>query len=280
MNPEFVQNITTTITSLLILTLLYILFLFVLNRESIRINKKKIYKKRTLYILLSIFIFVFFKVWLHGFSHLFTILGIIGAALTITQKELLNNITGWFIILWRGLFAEGDYIKIQGYSGYVKLIGLFYFTLTSDQNNNKKSDEHIEEAKIPNGLVINNALINYSSKNKLFLSTIKVLFKDDIDPNKARLELEQICNEVLNAHYVDNKLYSEDLRKILKDKLKSMDNLVTSLNFSPHYKKPRGIKAKVKFYCFHKDLAEIEAAIQEKILLSFAQGKTRLAIEK
>ncbi|MCP4752888.1 MAG: mechanosensitive ion channel [Proteobacteria bacterium] len=64
------------------------------------------------------------RLWIHGLQPILTFLGIVTAALVITQKEAILNATGFVFILWRDLFAIGDRIQIDTHKGDV--IGISY----------------------------------------------------------------------------------------------------------------------------------------------------------
>ena len=50
------------------------------------------------------------------------------------QQRDYMNLVGWMIINWRESFAEGDFIQIQNYSGYVSNIGPLYFKIYETVN--------------------------------------------------------------------------------------------------------------------------------------------------
>ena len=84
---------------------------FIIEFFSIRKikDKRKSMKYRVAlrYILVFCLIFFMAKIWVEGFGYFLTVIGVVAAALTITQKEYLMNFVGWLIIMWRDLFVEG-----------------------------------------------------------------------------------------------------------------------------------------------------------------------------
>lgn len=267
LDNNLIQSISKTFTSLLLLISIYFIFYYVLKIKKIRPNKKKIYTKRLFYILLFIFIFVFFKIWLHGFGQLFTILGLIGAALTITQKELLNNASGWFIISWRGLFCEGDYIKIQNFTGTVNSIGLFYFTLLDKIDTTKSSNKMhnpSEVIKVPNSTIITNSVVNYTANCKLVNKSLTIYLPSKSDIDLTRSILTKITASILKQHYKDNNAYQKEINSFGTKEELAIHN--SAISFAPHSEEPIGIKATIEFYCYPEDTIIIKDEINLKIL--------------
>ncbi len=78
-----------------------------------------------------------------------------GVAIGLALQGSLSNFAGGFIILLIRPFKIGDYIETSGYSGAVEQIGLFYTNLLTIDN---------KQVLIPNGILSNGSLINYSAK--------------------------------------------------------------------------------------------------------------------
>ena len=99
-----------------------------------------------------------------------SILGMVGVEMTtfiamLTAASLavamafngtLSNFAGGVMILFFKPFKVGDYIEAQGYAGTVKEIQIFVTVLTTPDN---------KTILIPNGLLSNNSLINFSTQS-------------------------------------------------------------------------------------------------------------------
>ncbi|MGL6107277.1 mechanosensitive ion channel family protein [Romboutsia sp.] len=77
-----------------------------------------------------------------------------GVAIGLALQGSLSNFAGGFIILLIRPFKVGDYIETTVYGGEVEQIGLFYTTLKTVDN---------KQVLIPNGILSNGSLINYSA---------------------------------------------------------------------------------------------------------------------
>ena len=93
--------------------MVYLLALILLTSKTEDVKEKKRRRVRLLYVMAIFFIFILAQIWVEGFTQLLAILGLVSAALVITNKEIIMNFSGWLIIIWRGLFTEDDLIEIQ-----------------------------------------------------------------------------------------------------------------------------------------------------------------------
>lgn len=160
--------------------------------------KAKIFSRNILFI---VFLFFLTKIWIDGFGHLLAVVGFVSAALTITQKENILNVTGWLIIMWRDAFSEGDFVAIQQHKGIVTSIGVFYFTL-EEQGASHIQCQTGKVVKVPNSFVTLHPFVVHAHEDFLlyektyvftFSSSIKKIeeFKVNIE-SSAKVFLEQL----------------------------------------------------------------------------------------
>lgn len=179
-----------TLTTTIIMILIYAIISLVIAKIYKSPKQKKRVRARFFYLVLLVYFASIARLWIEGFGNIFTVLGLVSAALVVTNKETIMNFVGWFIVSWRGLFAEGDYVEINKLKGYVYQIGPLYFTLS---NQKSRATKHACLTKIPNGLVINNPLVNYSQTDALYQKTITVTFAKTA---KYKQELDA-CEQLL-----------------------------------------------------------------------------------
>ena len=85
------------------------------------------------------------------------ILGAAGLAIGLALQGSLSNFAGGVLILLLKPFKLGDWIEVNGISGSVKDISMFYTKLNTFGN---------QLAIIPNGELSNENIINYSAEDK------------------------------------------------------------------------------------------------------------------
>jgi small conductance mechanosensitive channel len=131
-----------------------------------------------------------------------TVIGAAGAAIALALKDSLGNVAGGVMIMYNKLFIKDEYIEVAGTAGLVEEIGLFGTTVKTFDN---------KRVNIPNGLIINSVLTNYSREEDRRVDlTFGISYDTDIDKAKSVLykvacECEQTDTTIepltlVNAH--------------------------------------------------------------------------------
>lgn len=264
---------SSKLISSLLLTLFFVVTYSVLKLLlAQKIRQKKRFEQlsiRLRYILISFFMIFFIKIWVEGFIQILAFVGFISAAITLTQKDTLMNLVGWLIINWRGLFHEEDYIRIANNAGFVKSIGPLYFTL-HETSLDFPTTTTGRIAKIPNGLVTRNPVVNYSHEE--FVEwTINFIFKP-----VAKFDIFERLFLLLK----------EEMVRYVKQQphhLVSLANDHKPVDFEPKYlikirqEKPAGYEMIIMFYCKHNDKAELLFKVN-KMIVDFTRDNPELAL--
>lgn len=261
---ELYPNIIKTIIVLLILVSITVAVnISYLPKLDSRRQKRK-FRVRSFYVAFIFFLLFMAKMWVDGFAQIFTFLGLIAAALVIVNKENIMNFVGWLIIMWRGIFSEEDLIQVQHYKGYVKSIGIFYFEIAEvDPRYNTIFTGKI--IKIPNGLLTNNPLTNYSQTSHLLEQHIQLIISLKSDIEKSEVLFKNIIDTALVNFYANKKEYSlEYIKKRNKHLIHSI-HLGTTLSLKPHQTQPIGIEITARYYCFASDHEKIEQIIWHEL---------------
>ena len=134
------------------------------------------------------------------------VLGAAGLAVGMALSGTLQNFAGGAMILMFKPFKVGDFIETKGFSGTVKSIQIFVTTLTTLDN---------KLIIIPNGILSNGSLINYSAQDYRRLEWT-VGLNIDVDLEYAKLSIRKLL---------------EDESRVSKDKpiLVELDNVSSSV---------------------------------------------------
>ncbi len=121
-------------------------------------------------------------------ASLLTILGSVGLAVGLALQGSLSNFAGGVLIIVTKPFRVGDFISesTHGHEGYVEEIGLFYTKLRARNQ---------ELAVVPNGTLVNSALVNKAPGGVIRLD-IPVQIAYEADVEKAR----DIIRKILADH--------------------------------------------------------------------------------
>ncbi len=242
--------------------LTFALFQKIQNKK--RFNQAKI---RLRYVLITLFMVCFIKIWVQGFIQIVAFIGFISAAITITQKDNLMNLIGWLIINWRELFHEGDYIRITQYTGIVKKIGVMYFTL-QEASPDFPSAATGRMIKVPNGIVARNPVVNFSHET-LTETTFSFIFKPT-----GNFDLIEKLFGTLKQQMVH---YLEQVSKTGIEIKQSLEEFSPKHIIKIRQEKPAGYEFVLMFYSKYQDRAQLLNQIN-KAILSFVQTHPELII--
>ncbi len=149
-----------------------------LNRINIDISLEKFFEK-AVYITLHIIIILSALSTLGiSTSGLLAALSAAAVAVALALKDSLSSIAGGIILLLTRRFQTGDYVCINGESGNVVQIDMMHTVLKTLDN------RHVV---IPNSIVVNSQVVDYSSEETRRLDlTFSVSYDNDTEDGKAR----------------------------------------------------------------------------------------------
>ncbi|TKB46307.1 mechanosensitive ion channel family protein [Thalassotalea mangrovi] len=103
-------------------------------------------------------------------ASLIALLGAAGLAVGLALQGSLSNFAGGILILMYRPFKAGDFIEAQGQSGTVEEIQIFNTVLKTPDN---------KKVFIPNGMLSNGSLVNYSAENTRRVDFVVSVSYDD-----------------------------------------------------------------------------------------------------
>ncbi len=264
MSIDWTDRLYYSGVTFLLVAVLALVFYVIVSRADMSQRQLHRLRYRIIYIAMVVVGVVLVRVWVENFTHLFTMLGLVAAGLVVANKETIMNFTGWFVINWRNLFAEGDHIALLTYVGYVDQLGPLYFKIYEvDMESNCLTGRTI---RIPNGLVINNSVANYSSSNLLLQAslTVPVVLGGDL------MAVQEVIGEVLHGVLLERyrKLPLPEAM-IWKRYHKNLAHLVSEdpiIRWQPQLDK-KTVNVVIYFYCLSMDQVQIKNLFWQKLLL-------------
>jgi len=183
--------------------LLLIIFLVVqkltgkmLEKQSRRIEKVYEWKKIARYVIGTIAIILFLRIWFEGFQSLLTFLGIVSAGIAIALKDFVANMVAWIFIVSRNPFNVGDRIQIGDISGDVVDIRLFQFTLLEIGNWVDSDQSTGRLIHVPNARVFQTPQANYTQSFQYIWNEMSACITFESDHVKAKKILLKILNKI------------------------------------------------------------------------------------
>lgn len=112
-----------------------------------------------------------------------------GVAIGLALQGSLSNFAGGIMILLFHPFRVGDFIEVDGFSGTVSDIDVFYTFIQTGDN---------KSVTVPNGSIMSNSVVNYSVNGTRRVDlVVGVAYGSDIDRVKAILLEESAKHELV-----------------------------------------------------------------------------------
>lgn len=181
------------------MALAFLIFIFALSRYVRRLTHKVMQKQSenpaiskiiagvvaTTFIIIGIFI----SLGILGLDKTVTSLlagaGILGLAIGLALQDTLTSAISGIIMTTRKAYRIGDYVETNGYNGFIDEINLRNTTITQTNG---------IQAKIPNKMVLNNPLENYTLSGER-----RIELNVGVDYNSDLIQVEQVVrNAILN----------------------------------------------------------------------------------
>ncbi|MBF0288688.1 MAG: mechanosensitive ion channel [SAR324 cluster bacterium] len=237
----------------------------VVTQRTTDVNTRYSWKTGTRYTFVLLSAFLVGRLWVQGLSTIFTVLGLISAALTVTQKEALMNLTGWGVIFWRNLFVLGDRIQIGVHQGDVVGMGPFYFTLMEIGNWVSGDQSTGRIVNVPNSLVWTTPVANYTLDFPFIWNEISFNLTPESDWEQAR----NILKEIGNKHTIDVNPKAQSAWKHTKEKNIIVTTFTPIVYMRHRSEKPSGYVVILRYLCEPKKRRDREQAIIDDVLKTF-----------
>lgn len=124
-------------------------------------------------------------IWIFDIKTVIAVTGVAGVAIGFGAQNLVKDIISGVFILFEDQFAVGDYVVIDGFSGFVEAIGIRVTRLRDFSG-----DLHI----IPNGTITK--VTNKTRGNMRALVDVDIAYEEDID--HAIRAIKEVCEECKN----------------------------------------------------------------------------------
>jgi small-conductance mechanosensitive channel len=262
-NSDFTKNTLITLILLVGVWLIYFVLRLIIGKRCRNIKKRYTWQTRVFYTFLFISIFLFGRIWFGGIQDLMTFLGIIAAALTITQKESLMNLFGCALIYWRELFHTGDRIQIGTFYGEVTSIRTFNFQMLECDPNASGDQTTGKIIKVPNGLVITAPVINFSEMMPFVWHEFAVIVTTDSDFEAVRKFVVEQLDHRVKHYYMESKHY---LKKYVRNNFISEQTLKTQSFIKIRTGDPGGIEITVRYLSLPAEQRDLETRLTEALL--------------
>ena len=162
LTTSFVVQLAGSVAIIIVLSLLQRLIGRLTTQQVEDPDKRDLLQRLIRYTAVAFGAVLLGPIWIDKISPVFTVLSLIAAALTITNKEHIINLTAWPVINWRRLFQPGDRVQIGTQIGDVVETGALYFTLSEVTSTDGSEWPTGRTVRVPNSQVLTQPVTNYS----------------------------------------------------------------------------------------------------------------------
>ena len=192
LNTETLSKVLVTIVIITFLSLLRILILRLVWRNTENVKARYQWKRSLSFVFPTLGILLIGAVWVKAFEEFGTFLGLFTAGIAIALKDPLTNIAGWLFIIFRKPFVVGDRVQVGPHTGDIIDIRPFQFTMLEIGNWVEADQSTGRIIHLPNGKVFLEPQANYSSGFEYIWNEVQVNITFESNWEKAQSILEQI----------------------------------------------------------------------------------------
>jgi small-conductance mechanosensitive channel len=129
-------------------------------------------------------------------TQLGTMLGIVGAGLTVALKDFIVAFIGWLVLMGKNGMRLGDWVEINGVSGEVIQLGMFHTVLLETGNWTDAGHPTGRRVTFTNSFAISGHYFNFSTSGQWLWDEVLVLVPYERDPTSIA---DSLYKEVVNA---------------------------------------------------------------------------------
>jgi small-conductance mechanosensitive channel len=129
-------------------------------------------------------------------TQLGTMLGIVGAGLTVALKDFIVAFIGWLVLMGKNGIRLGDWVEINGVSGEVIELGMFHTVLLETGNWTDAGHPTGRRVTFTNSFAISGHYFNFSTSGQWLWDEVLVLVPYERDPTPIA---DRIYDEVVKA---------------------------------------------------------------------------------
>lgn len=266
------QELILVLYFIISLVIVYKTFVTIVDRvrppadNSVRYNRRRL--TRITFVLVGAISLL--PIIFSGLAYLPTVMGLAGAGIVISLKDITLNYVGWFLIHGSNGFEVGDRIELNGIKGDVVNIGINRFTLMELSPDPKSEQSTNRLVHLPNHSVILNQV--YVVKEKLGFVWDEFRLKI---PHGSDWQLaEKLLNGILqNGSIVDQHKIDHSVRELSKNYLVRLGKTSPIVYVSVE---EGGILFSLRYFTHIKEKRNQRARISREVLKEFAEVGIRL----
>lgn len=265
-----------------LLGLLFLLCQWGLKKIFIR-SAKDMKRDRVFYLILhnvlrAVLVVAILIVWFNALdSFLLIVMGFLLLA-SLSIKNLIINLAGWFFIVSRHHFRIYDRIEVDGIKGEVIEIKPMFFTVMELANWFDAESPTGRTVKLPNKLIFEEAIYNYTERTHFVWNEIQYTLTYESDIDRALAIMADVAQRYTAG--LKTTTFSEPVdfaRESAQFPLFDGNPQPVTLVASD----PLGVIVKVRYMVFYKDGSTVRTQLEQEIIQAFQkESAIQLALDQ
>jgi small-conductance mechanosensitive channel len=128
-------------------------------------------------------------------NNLGTFLGLAGAGLTVALKDFIVGFLGWFVLMGRNGIRIGDLVEINGVTGEVIELGMFYTELLETGGWSDSGHPTGRRATFNNSFAIEGHYFNFSTSGRWLWDEVHIVVPSGQDPYALVEAMQKVIDE-------------------------------------------------------------------------------------
>ena len=186
-----------------------------------------------------------------------TILGIVGAGLTVALKDFIVAFLGWLSLMGKNGLRLGDWVEINGVSGEVVDIGIFHTVLLETGSWTEAGHPTGRRVTFANSFAIQGHYFNFSTSGQWLWDELLVLVPYERDPHAIA---DAIHKEVLAATTETTLEAEREWRRAVKGQTEGSFSAAPGLIIRPAY---GGVEVVVRYVTRASDRFALRARLYQ-----------------
>ncbi|NOY74673.1 MAG: mechanosensitive ion channel family protein [Kiritimatiellaeota bacterium] len=257
------QKLLYTLAVFALVYLLRVILLRIVFQSEMTIRLRYRWRKTTIYASSILFLLIAGRIWLDGISNLMTYMGLLSAGVAVALKHPIENMAGWWFILWKRPFEVGDRIQVGEQRGDVIDQRLMMFSLMEIGNWVDAEQSTGRVIHIPNGEVFRKTIANYHHGFRYIWNEIPVLITFESDWREA----DKILTEIVRKHSMNiSEKATEDMERAAQKYLIFYQKLTPIVYTSAQ---DSGVLLTLRYLCDPRNRRGTEHKLWRHILAEF-----------
>lgn len=257
------QTVKQLFTTLLVIVGLWLgrrLVLRAVKRQTDDIRVRYRWAKVSTYVIVAIAVPLIALIWIADLGALGTVIGLLSAGTVVALRDVVLNMAGWLYIFMKRPIFLGDRIQVGEHAGDVIDFSLLQFTILEIGNWVDADQSTGRIIHVPNRVVFEKALANYTHGFPFIWNEINVLVTFESDWKRMKRLLAEIAEE-----HVDmlNEKAQRSVREAASRYMIFYRNLTPVVYVDV---KQSGIQLTLRYLCEPRRRRGIEAAVWEAVL--------------